>query len=69
MLHNVCSKTERTVRAIIGLGLLSMLFFLEAPVSYFGLIGLVPIATAVFRYCPISHMLGVNTCRMEQKHA
>lgn len=69
MLQNVCSKTERYFRTIIGLALLSLLYFLEAPFSYFGLIGLVPIATAVFQYCPISHLLGVNTCHMKETHA
>ena len=68
MMHNVCSKTERVVRVIIGLALFSMLFILESPVSYFGFIGVIPIATAIFRYCPISHMLGVNTCQMKERH-
>jgi hypothetical protein len=46
----------------IGLALFSLLFLLEGPVMYVGLLGLIPIATAIFKYCPISHMLHVNTC-------
>lgn len=69
MTLNVCSKTERVIRAIIGGAILSLLFILETPLSYFGLIGLVPLATAVFKYCPISHLLGVNTCHMKGTHA
>jgi hypothetical protein len=69
MTLNVCSKTERVIRAIIGVAILSLLFILETPLSYFGLIGLVPLATAVFKYCPISHLLGVNTCHMKETHA
>jgi hypothetical protein len=62
MMQNVCSTTERVVRVFIGLALFSLLFLLEGPAMYLGLLGLIPIATAVFRYCPISHMLHVNTC-------
>ena len=70
MMHNVCSKTERVVRVVIGAALLSLLFFLEGEARYWGLIGLVPIATAAFRYCPISHMLKLNTCSTKPlKHA
>lgn len=37
---------------------------------YIGLIGLIPIGTAIFRYCPISHMLHINTCSTKpMKHA
>ena len=66
---NVCSKTERVVRVVIGLVLLSLLYFLTPPAAYLGLLGLIPIATAIFRYCPISHLLGVNTCSMKERVA
>lgn len=62
MMQNVCSTTERVVRVFIGLALFSLLFLLEGPAMYVGLLGLIPIATAIFKYCPISHMLHVNTC-------
>lgn len=67
MKHNVCSTTERVVRMIIGLALLSLLMLLEGAARYWGLLGLIPIATAIFRYCPISHLLKIDTCKM--KHA
>jgi len=69
MLQNVCSPVERTVRVIIGLAILSLIYFLrdEGAVRYWGLIGLIPIGTAVIRYCPISHLFGVSTCK--PKHA
>jgi hypothetical protein len=62
MKQNVCSRNERIFRAILGVAILSLLFFLATPYSYLGLIGLIPLATAVFRYCPISHLMGYNTC-------
>ncbi|MHB8708235.1 MAG: YgaP family membrane protein [Desulfuromonadales bacterium] len=67
MLHNVCSTTERVVRVIVGLAVLSLLVLLEGTERYWGLLGLIPIATAIFRYCPISHLLKIDTCKI--KHA
>jgi len=67
MLHNVCSTTERILRVVIGLAVLSLLYFIEPPFGYLGLIGLIPIATAVFRYCPFSQMLGANSCGMAER--
>ncbi|MCM2264592.1 MAG: DUF2892 domain-containing protein [Desulfuromonadales bacterium] len=63
MLHNVCSTTERIVRVIVGLAILSLMLFLEGTARYWGLLGLIPIATAIFRYCPISYLLHVDTCK------
>lgn len=70
MMHNVCSRTERVFRVLVGLALLSLMFFFEGNMLYIGLIGLIPIGTAIFRYCPISHMLHINTCSTKpMKHA
>lgn len=30
-------------------------------------IGLVPLATGVFRFCPVYPLLGLSTCPMEKK--
>lgn len=64
MLQNVCSPTERIVRAIIGLAILSLVYFLrdEGAVRWWGLIGVIPIGTAVIKYCPFSHLFGISTC-------
>lgn len=67
MLHNVCSTTERVVRVIVGLALLSLLVLLEGTARYWGLLGLIPIATAIVRYCPVSHLLNIDTCKI--RHA
>ena len=53
---------ERVVRAVLGLGLLSLL--LVGPVPGWGLaglVGLVPLATAAVGSCPIYTMLGIST--------
>ncbi|MBI5446098.1 MAG: DUF2892 domain-containing protein [Deltaproteobacteria bacterium] len=66
MKQNVCSRAEQIIRVIIGVALLSLLFTLEGAARYWGLVGLVPIATVVFKYCPLSHLFGMDTCRMKQ---
>jgi len=65
MMHNVCSTTERVARVIVGLALLSLLVLLEGTPRYWGLLGLIPILTAIFRYCPISHLLNIDTCKIK----
>ena len=59
--------TERIIRVIIGLALLSLLFILEGNASYWGLLGLIPLATAGIRWCPISALCGINTCAAQQR--
>ncbi len=68
MLQNVCSTSERIARVIIGLAILSLVYFLRdyGAVRYWGLVGFIPIGTAVIKYCPISHLLGINTCAMKR---
>jgi hypothetical protein len=60
MVKNVGS-TEKVIRIIIGLALLSMLFWVEGQARWWGLIGLVPIATALVSWCPVWALFGINT--------
>lgn len=69
MIINVCSTVERLARVVTGLGLLSLLYFLEAPACFIGLLGFVLIASAVFKYCPVSQLLGINTCVTRERPA
>jgi hypothetical protein len=61
MTKNV-GNAERVVRAIVGLGLLSLIFILEGNARWWGLIGLGPLATAAMGYCPPYAWFGINTC-------
>ena len=58
--------TDRILRIVVGLVLLSLFFVLEGNARYLGLIGLVMIATGVFRFCPAYTLLGMNTCGMKK---
>lgn len=51
---------DRTLRLIVGLALLSAGLYYQ---SWWGLIGLIPVFTAVFRFCPAYLPLGLSSCR------
>lgn len=54
------SNTDRIVRVLAGLVLLSMIFV--GPKSLWGLVGLVPLLTGLAGFCPLYRLVGVNTC-------
>ena len=61
MEHNV-GGIDRAVRIVAGLVLLSLLFVLEGNARWWGLIGIVPLATGLVRWCPAYSLLGLNSC-------
>lgn len=61
MMSNV-GGIDRTLRIVLGLILLSFIFLLDGNARWFGLIGLVPLATALLGWCPAYTLLGINTC-------
>lgn len=52
---------DRVLRLVVGIALLSLVFV--GPKTLWGLIGIVPLATAGLRYCPLYTLLGIRTCR------
>jgi Inner membrane protein YgaP-like, transmembrane domain len=54
---------DRTLRVIIGIGLLGLLFVLEGSARWFGLIGIIPLGTASIGYCPLYSILGISSWR------
>lgn len=61
MMKNV-GTIDRILRIVIGLVLLSLLFLLDGNARWFGLIGIVPLATAGLSWCPLYTLLGIRTC-------
>lgn len=61
MKQNVGS-VDKVLRIIVGLALLSMLVWVEGNAKYWGLIGLVPLVTALMGICPAYSLIGVSTC-------
>lgn len=52
-------QTDRIIRIVAGLALLSLIFI--GPQTWWGLIGVVPLATAFINFCPAYKLLGMNT--------
>ena len=55
-------NADRAIRIVLGLAVLSLTFLLEGNLKWLGLIGIVPIATALMRFCPLYSAFGINTC-------
>lgn len=51
---------DRILRIVAGLVLIALVFV--GPQTLWGLVGLVPLATGLFRFCPVYPLLGLNTC-------
>ena len=54
-------KLDGVIRYIIGIALLLMVVLMDSAWRWVGLIGIVPIASAAFSFCPLWRMLGINT--------
>ena len=52
---------DRTLRIVIGLALIGLT--LAGLIGVWGWIGLVPLATGLFRFCPAYTLLGIKTCK------
>jgi hypothetical protein len=57
--------TDRILRIVVGLVLI--LLVLTGQIGAWGWIGVVLLATGLFRMCPLYTVLGMNTCPMSQK--
>jgi hypothetical protein len=59
---------DRVLRIVVGLALLSLVFvgdkvaFVGQNVVW-GWIGIVPLATAIFGFCPAYALFGIKTCK------
>lgn len=51
---------DRTLRILVGLALIAL--SLTGVIGAWGWIGLLPLATGIFRVCPAYSLLGINTC-------
>lgn len=52
---------DRTIRVIAGLALLAST--VVGPKTMWGLIGIVPLATALIGWCPAYTLIGIRTCK------
>jgi len=52
--------TDRIVRITVGMVLIVLSII--GSIGLWGWIGLVPVLTGAFRFCPLYQQLGINTC-------
>lgn len=55
-------SVDRIIRFVLGIALLG-LFFLEGNIKYVGILGIVLIATAFIRFCPLYVPFRINTTK------
>ena len=53
-------STERLLRVMAGIVIIALGMYYG---SWWGVVGLIPLLTGLFRYCPLYKMLGMNTCK------
>jgi hypothetical protein len=58
---------DRGLRIVAGLVILAL--GVAGPLGWWGLVGLVPLATGVLRFCPAYSILGLRTCAAENTAA
>jgi len=57
VIHNI-GKTDKIIRIILGIAILVLGYMYH---SWWGLVGLIPLGTALLGYCPLYPLVGVNT--------
>lgn len=55
---------DRVLRIVIGLALIAMVFV--GPQTPWGWIGVIPLITGLFGFCPAYKLVGLNTCPMKK---
>ncbi|MBL8381805.1 MAG: DUF2892 domain-containing protein [Burkholderiales bacterium] len=56
---------DRALRIVAGLVLIGLT--LGGQIGAWGWIGIVPVLTGAFRFCPLYPLLGLSTCPIERK--
>jgi hypothetical protein len=56
---------DRILRIVIGLALIAAAA--TGTIGAWGFIGIVPVLTGAFRFCPAYPLLGMNTCPMDKR--
>ena len=64
MKHNV-GGIDRMARIMVGLTLIGLT--LAGQIGAWGWIGLLPLLTGAFGFCPPYAIFGINTCSMQKK--
>ena len=58
---------DRSARIAVGIVLLAAVVFIDSPLRWWGLIGVVPLLTGALGYCPLYGLFGFDTCPMAKR--
>jgi hypothetical protein len=58
MAHNV-GNSDRVIRFVLGLLIIAAGLYFQ---SWFGLLAIVPLGTALIGFCPLYRIFGLSTC-------
>jgi len=56
---------DRIIRVVVGLALLSLV--IVGPQTLWGLVGLIPLLTAMIGFCPLYKIFGLSSCPISRK--
>ncbi len=56
---------DKIIRIVVGL-IIAIWGFMDS--NWFGLIAIIPIATAFINFCPLYTIFGLNTCKIKSKN-
>ena len=60
-MHANVGNIDRTIRILLGLGLIGATLF--GAIGAWGWLGVIPLATGIFRFCPAYMPFGLSTCK------
>ena len=55
---------DRILRRVVGIVLIALT--LMGTIGVWGWIGIVPLVTGLFKFCPLYSIIGMNTCPMKK---
>ena len=64
---NNVGTVDRIIRIIVGLGMLSLFFWVEGKERFWGLLGLILLLTGVLGLCPFYALIGFKTCPLRNQ--
>lgn len=57
---------DRVLRIVLGLVLIALT--LTGTIGVWGWIGVVPLATGLFKFCPLYTLVGINSCPISKSN-
>lgn len=59
---------DRVVRLTVAALLFAVFFYVPGPLHWLGLVGIVPLVTALIGWCPIYTLFGISTCAVKDDY-